>query len=484
MLTLNALLVLAGCARDGDPPDDSIATGLPPKCASNALIPAVLECDFTSGASGAGSVEYWPVEDPTDVRTTPAGPVGTNHHVAVLGLKAGHGYGYRAVVDSPTARVVSAPGTHTVPDVPSDFPVLTLDSVDPDRSATAGSYVLLSIAVLDAARFTIVAIVDGDGDYVWWRATEANGLAIGPHFSRDGLSVRYLQSDMAWESDVGTLHRVALDGSGDVTTRAELGHHAMWENADGTLSWLGFVYATIGGTDWSSDAIRTIAEGATDADEPTVEFNWFDAYPRDPWQPDPSEDLVSLGTGIEWTHSNSLMALDDASFYVMSKKLDCLLKVDRASGAIDWQLGGQLSDFTGPNGEDVWKSLTDDALFSHSHMSDLWDGGMAVFDNGDYHVPQVTRAVEYAFDEDLRTVEQVWSYTEPDHGHTGSMGDVRKLANGNYLVSWATLGYVSEVTPEGDVVWRLSMDVVGSFGRLTPLTDLYAPPDPSRPSLP
>ncbi len=199
---------------------------------------------------------------------------------------------------------------------------------------------------------------------------------------------------------------------------------------------------------------------------PTEEFNWFDAYAVDPWDPEPGEVLVSLGDGIEWTHSNSLMAPDDTSFLVMSKRLDCLLKIDRATGTITWQLGGRYSDFIHPGGGSVWRSLVDNDLFSHAHLSHAWDGGMVVFDNGDWSDPEVSRAVEYAFDEDLRTVEEVWSYVEPAGGHTASMGDVKRLPGGNTVIAWSGLGYVSEVTPDGTVVWELRTTDRGSFGRI------------------
>ena len=479
MLDIRWLGLLAACARDpapGAPSTGSTSSVLLPSCAANEAIPAVLHCTWSSTAAGAGFVEFWREADAAAVSATPQGPVSTTHDAAVLGLKAGETYEYRVVVQTPDTRIEGAIGQHVVPDVPADFPVLTLESVDLQRSELAGGYLLLAMAVFEPSRFTVIAIVDGEGDYVWWTRTGSEGLAIAPRFSRDGRSVRFLETDMTWSEDLGTIHRLSLDGTDAADTRALLGHHAVWENADGTLTWLGFDYQTFDGVDWASDALRTAPEGSGDDVPPTEEFSWFDAYQADPWEPDPGEALVSLGDGIEWTHSNSLMAIDDTSFYVMSKKLDCLLKIDRASGAIVWQLGGFFSDFTHPDGTAVWASLGDNDLFSHAHMSQLWDGGMVVFDNGDYHQPRVSSAVEYAFNEGGRTVEEVWRYEEPDGGHTASMGDVRKLAGGNYLVAWSSLGYASEVTPAGEVIWKLRMGSEGHFGRVTPLTDLFDPP--------
>ena len=60
-------------------------------------------------------------------------------------------------------------------------------------------------------------------------------------------------------------------------------------------------------------------------------------------------------------------------------------------------MGGQYSDFTNPDGTPVWRGLSDVDLWSHAHMSHLWDGGLAVFDNGFFN-GDVSRAVEYAYD--------------------------------------------------------------------------------------
>ena len=111
-------------------------------------------------------------------------------------------------------------------------------------------------------------------------------------------------------------------------------------------------------------------------------------------------------------------------------------------------------------------------------MSQLWDGGMVVFDNGDHHDPQVSGVVEYAWDEASRTVEQVWRHTDPDGRFTSMMGDVRKLPSGNYLVSWSALGTIEEITPDHEVVWRANAGVGMVVGRVRWIEDLYSLPSP------
>lgn len=477
MPVLGALLAcVASTETPGGQPPTGTSGAVAGSCAPSAVIPAVLVCSFTSTRPGAGSVETWLADDPERISATPDGPTGTAHERSVLGLKAGRTYEYRLVVDDGSTRWVGPGGSHTVADVPAEFPRLTLE-VEDARSETAGGYVLFAAAILTADRFTALAIVDGEGDYVWWYATPMNVLAISPAFTFDQRAIRVLQTDMEWEADIGTVRRIPLDGSDAVETRALLGHHTVVENIDGTWSWLGFDYQTFDGMEWASDAIRTAPEGTVEGEEPTQEFSWFDAYPVPPFSNPGTIDLVSIGDAPEFTHSNSLMAIDDGHFYVMSKLLDTLIKVDRQTGAIVWELGGRYSDFTHPGGGDPWRSAADNDWFSGSHMSDVWEGGMLVFDNADY-TDHPTRAVEYAIDEERLEAEEVWEFVEPDGLKTGSMGDVRRLDGGNVLIEWSSLGYISEVTPTGEVVWRVRMDLPGHFGRITPLSDLYNPPVP------
>jgi len=478
------LALLAACrgpeggVDDSSPTTPVTGTLLDPVCSGNPVVPAVLDCTWTTAVSGAGFVESWLEDDPGVVRSTPRGPEGTTHDVAVMGLKAGRTYAYRAVVEGADGRREGLVSTHLVPEVPPDFAELTLTAHDPAKSQIANGYVLLSVVHMKSSpRFTEVLILDGDADPVWWVRSVDNGLVGTPQLTRDGRSVVFLTTDQLWATDLGTITRVSLDGDEVVDTRAMLGHHAMIENSDGTFTWISFDYANIDGVDWASDALRTAPEGIGTDYVPTIEFAWFDAYPEDPWEDVPGQtDQVRWGTGIEWTHTNSLMAIDDDDFYVSAKNIDAILKVDRSDGSIVWQLNGRNGDFTHPDGSAVWRAVNDLDLFSHSHMSHLWDGGMVVFDNGDLsHNPPFSRAVEYEFDEDARTVEQVWQYVDPQHRWTGAMGDVRKLDNGNYLIAWSSLEYVNEVTPEGETVWQIEMSDVGTFARVVPMADIYPP---------
>lgn len=106
-------------------------------------------------------------------------------------------------------------------------------------------------------------------------------------------------------------------------------------------------------------------------------------------------------------------------------------------------------------------------------MSQLWDGGMVVFDNGYHHEPVRSRVVAYRWDEGARTVSPTFQYTDPQGRFIQLLGDGRLLENGNVLASWTAAGLLTEVTPDDAVVWRLESDLGTAIGRVTMLRDLY-----------
>jgi hypothetical protein len=50
---------------------------------------------------------------------------------------------------------------------------------------------------------------------------------------------------------------------------------------------------------------------------------------------------------------------------------------------------------------------------------------------------------------------------------------VHRFDGGDTLVTFSYSGQIHEVTPEAEVVWKLSSSVGGTFGYVTPAEDLY-----------
>lgn len=106
-------------------------------------------------------------------------------------------------------------------------------------------------------------------------------------------------------------------------------------------------------------------------------------------------------------------------------------------------------------------------------MSHFWGDGFLVFDNGYHHPDLVSRVVEYHIDPEARTLKKVWEFASETSDFNPLLGDAKRLPNGNTLVSWTISGMVTEISPEGEVVWRASGDLGGATGRLVYVPDIY-----------
>lgn len=484
------LLLLVACSGDDatDTPTDTpsstptgdtgapVVDGVTASITGSPLVPAVPIVTI-DGPEGVAFVEYG--LDGAFDRRTPDQPAGAHHEVGLLGLKARRTYAWRAVViDGDGVRHESPAGSWTVPSPPAGLPDLTVTHAE---AGASGGYYLVN--ALRPEQTTFLAIFDGDGDWVWWKKSDDDRLVVTPEFGIDGVSVVYNESDFDKWEDYGKLVRIRLDGTSEVQTRLELGHHDYVQLPGGRVAFLSMSFEDIvvpglGTWPMASDRILEGPEGMVDGDPTDLIFDMFDAPSLTPEPICPHivgvDDKFGQADVHEWTHSNSMMWVpSEDAYYVNAKFTDWLLKIDRTTGEVLWQLNGPGGDFTLPGGAPVWQDVDAAALWSHAHMSDVWEGGALLFDNGDHHRPPVSSIVEVAWDEAAGTAEVVWSFPHPDGEATAALGDARRLPNGNVIATWAGLGEVTEITRDGRVVWEVSVPRELLLGRIKHTPDLY-----------
>ena len=147
------------------------------------------------------------------------------------------------------------------------------------------------------------------------------------------------------------------------------------------------------------------------------------------------------------------------------RHLSQLIKVDH-TGSIVWKLGGVDGDF----------SFVNDPLdgFSFQHGArELPNGNILLFDNGNGHNPQHSRAVEYRLDVNAGTATLVWQYV-PDPPIFGAfMGFTQRLANGNTLIDYGARSVVQEVNAAGQLIWELRGPTTDGFYRAFRIPSLY-----------
>lgn len=471
------LLALVGCGttgpgvtHDSGPLGGTTSTPVLSATAVQAdHVDAVWWIQWSTDAPGASWVEYG-AGGALD-RSTPMTGSETVHDIALVGLKPGTSYEWQAVTELDSGVELRSPvmtlqTLQVPPTLAPPIPTLT-------GGASAAGTGFVQYSQIQPTGETWLVIVDGDGDPVWWQRGTSGTMIVTSRPTRDGTGILYAEWDLAQQDDVASLFRVDLEGRTRVTTILDKGHHDFYEHPDGTFGYFGFEVDDVAMI--ASDSLMEVREGATTADVPTRIWSWLDDYPVAPWvvcnhmtEGWPRDDRFD-----EWTHSNSLMMdPSEEHYFVMSKFHDTLLKIRRSDGELVWQLNGQYGDFTMAGGATAWTSLGNTNLWSHGHMSHIYEAPtgsgydlcMAIFDNGQHYADEQSRAIEVCIDEAALTAEVTWSH-EPNDGVTPLMGDVRKLDQ-SWLIGWAGLRHVDELDDAGDTMWRIDLPPGVSAGRV------------------
>lgn len=153
---------------------------------------------------------------------------------------------------------------------------------------------------------------------------------------------------------------------------------------------------------------------------------------------------------IDYVHGNAIDLDTDGNLLISSRNLDEITKISRKNGNVIWRMGGSQNQFTFVN---------DTLGFYRQHcIRRISNGNVILFDNGNYHTPSFSRAVEYSLDEDKKIATQVWEYRNNPSIYGFAMGSVQRLENGNTVIGWGfTNPTLSEVSPSGHKV--LEMDL-------------------------
>ena len=156
---------------------------------------------------------------------------------------------------------------------------------------------------------------------------------------------------------------------------------------------------------------------------------------------------------IDYLHTNSIAVDLDGHYLTSPKLLNEITKINRHTGEIMWRLGGKNNQF----------ALTNmDELFSMQHsIRVLPNGNYMLFDNGNYHEPHYSRALEFKVNTENMTVTRVWEFRDTPDKQSHYKGNVQRLPNGNTLISWgmADLPQLTEVRPDGSKAFEMHFEI-------------------------
>lgn len=439
--TLPLLFLLAACRHDAADFDATAEIA--------EEMPTVAWVRWTTPEPGTSWVEFGTTDElgRTTVRGTE--PT-TEHEVLVGGLPADRKVWVRAytqvgdqVLQGPLQKLETGELPGGLPDV---------EPYEDDQPELAyGGFSMVPILGFDDEDGWVL-VLDQEGELVWWLDSGADEKAISQAWlSKDGTSILYSIASSDRDVDIGTIYRVRLDGTPISETVTPLAHHDFIELPGGGFAYL---YADIrpyafqdGEQDVVGDALVEIDEGGTELR--TIWSTWDmvgDALPM----MDPDDDSGFYPQGLDWAHANNLVYdPTDDTYLVSLRNLDRLLKIDRQTGDVLWQLGGDQSDFTQTAGR---------AFIGQHSPSWTEDGTLLLFDNGDFPADN-SKVVEFEVDQDARTYGEIWSYDGGGNHQTVLMGDAERLANGSTFVSWGSAGRIEEVTPDGTLAVRADMGI-------------------------
>jgi len=303
-----------------------------------------------------------------------------------------------------------------------------------------------------------VALIERDGTIAWAVESTEKTIPSWVQFLDDD-HVIHNEHYRNRNSSGGAVVLTTLSTGEVVETRAPFLHHTGLVSGD-TVA---YVKAEFRELEWegelqsvASDALVLRNLGDEDGEGKRL-YSFFEDWGGDLFKPCRHFDnFVYYSDKLDWTHSNSLVELPD-HWVMEARHWDALLGINKASGEVDWILGGDFGD---------WSRGPDSAVWSHPHVSQMTEEVLVTFDNGDHREPRKSRAVVYDLDLDAKTYTERFRIGEEDGQFLPLLGDAQLLPGGNLLISWSELGRVDEYTPEGELVWRMELPLGTVVGRV------------------
>jgi hypothetical protein len=417
-------------------------------------IPTVIRVRWQTQEASTGWVTYGATAD-HDQRT-PEQTLATSHELLLRGLRQETEVHLSVRTGSDGACWTSQDRAVTTGSFAVQLPRLELTTSAPQGSA--GGY---TVAPLFGSVPDLVAIIDDEGQYVW-AATLVAGYRARLDQQADSLLL-LRQSEGPHEQ--ATVERVAFDGAILSETPVTGGHTDFVQVERDTFASIAWVVCADGATPVA--LAMAIVEAQEGGDQRVL---WSDLELVPPpsactlqqglaWPGSPMDDTSSALNGISYD------PVDDA-YLVTARNWNGVISVDRATGRTNWLVRG--------NAEVQGGIEAPGTMITLPHSVERVDDGYLVLNQG-YPSVSNARLLTLAVDPDAMTVSEVWSWTPSDVTSVDVLGNAQRLWNGSSLAVWSTAGMIDEVTPEGQVVWKLEASLNTQIGFSERVQSLYPP---------
>jgi outer membrane protein assembly factor BamB len=449
-------IVLSGCLPPPPPPPPPTTLSI---STTPGLFPAFTTAvtDFVSRC-GDGAPVTVSVEAPNDTAVSVAGePWATGRFTTTVTRAAGQDF---AIIVAPRSKPAT---THFVRCLPTDFPEWTAENAG---STGAEWYVTTPLTGFAPAHSIIY---DTNGVPVWWGPpAQAIFTTVLPDGNVGSVVNGVIEEHRFDGSLVRSVH--TMDGGAD--------GHDLLLLPNGNF--VAVTAASRSGVDLSAiggPANTTLGDHVIEEIDPSdghVVWSWdvADHIPATAMDPQWRNSLIVNGSApYDVYHWNSIEDTGDG-FIVSFRHLDAVYKIDKASGAIVWKLGGSA--------EPKSLTVTGDPVFTNGgHFGGqhdarlLADGTLTLHDNGT-NLGRAPRALRYQIDENALTATLLETVVDADISTSICCGSARKLASGDWVIGWGgtetgteSVGGVRHTTLSfpGRLVYRLVPIPAGQLSR-------------------
>ena len=417
-------------------------------------IPTVFEISFQTDVAAAGQVFVVDAEGRTRAVSAQSTD-GLDHTGLLLGLAPATDYSVYVGGEASGELGCAGPFPLTTGRYPAS---LKLPHTTTASDARASGYHLLPIMSSDAMS---LAIFDDDGVPIWGTVLfEDTGGGAGEsnvpftfrmRLDPQGRGVVYnTQSPTSY----GAGNVTTLSWQGEVLDAVDFsgGHTDFDLLPGGGIAMLGWDVREVEGRRLLGDTVLVYTPGegireiwnAFDTFTPNLDRTYPEGFTEDA---EPAED---------WSHANGLTydPSDDAILITVVEP-QAVVKLDRATGETTWVLSTDGGDFRDQGPQDI----------NMPHGVQPIEGGILVFNRTRADVAETcSNASDLILDLETQTVTRTAELTGPRCRKNSFLGCAHRVASGNTIITWSSLGLVEELTPEGEVLFDLTMSSGAGFG--------------------
>ncbi|MBK5232586.1 MAG: arylsulfotransferase family protein [Thermoleophilia bacterium] len=155
------------------------------------------------------------------------------------------------------------------------------------------------------------------------------------------------------------------------------------------------------------------------------------------------------GNPYDYFHINSIIDTPDGNVMISGRSTNAIYKISRSTGRIIWTLGGKKSDYRFGRG----------AAFSFQHDAEPHSGNtISLFDNADAPIADhpfadQSRAIVLKLDNRKKKATLVREFLHPQKPLSPTQANIELLGSGNWFICWGQFPFISEYTPDGDLVF-------------------------------